>query len=76
VLELHFLERNRQAQGGNPPNQRLEHDLQFGPGQLLPDALVRAETEPEVLGGGPAQSQPVRLLPCPSRPSWPERDRR
>ncbi len=51
MFERHLVERDRQAHGGDAAEQRVEHDLQFRAGQLLPDALVTSVAEAELLAG-------------------------
>ena len=47
------------SQGGNASQQRVEHDLQLGTGELLSDALVSAVAEAELL---PDVTGQVQLL--------------
>src|SRR6476660_6817088 len=50
VFERDLGEGDRQLQGRDATQQRVEHDLQFGAGQLLADALMAAVAEPQLLG--------------------------
>ena len=61
VLERDLVERDRQLQRRDAAQQRLEHDLQLRAGQLLPDALVPAVAETELLAGIPGEVQLVGI---------------
>src|ERR1700722_10556692 len=49
VLERHLRLVDGQRQGRDPPGERSLYDLELDPDQRLPQALVRAETEPHVV---------------------------
>ena len=49
MFERHLVERDGQLQRRYAPQQGVEHDLQFGTGQLLADALMAAVAEAELL---------------------------
>ena len=54
MLERNVFDRHGQFQRRDAAKQRVKDDLQFGPGQLLTDALVPAVAECDVLAGARA----------------------
>src|SRR4051794_9843392 len=60
-FERQFVHRYGQPQRGNAFQQRVEDDLQLGAGQILAEALVRAEPERDVVPGRPVDVEVVRL---------------
>ena len=75
VLERHLVERDRQLQRRDAAEQGVEHDLHLGAGELLPDTLVPAVAEAELLAGIAAQVELVGLGVRGAHPSWRGRGR-
>ena len=82
MLERHLVERHSKAQRGDAPQQGVEHDLKLGAGELLPDALMAAVAEAELLAGVageiqlvglriggriPVRGREVEMMPSPAR---------
>src|SRR5215207_10274432 len=61
VREGNLVERDGKAQRRNAAQQCVEHDLKFGAGELLPDALMAAVAEAQLLAGVPGEVQLVRF---------------
>src|SRR4051812_27913360 len=59
VLVRQIIRRHGPRQRRHPPEQRLEDDLEFQPGQVLPEALVDAVAEGHVV---PRAAVEVQLL--------------
>src|SRR5207302_4906383 len=62
VLVRHVGEVDREPQVRYSPEQRLEHDLQFHPGQELAEALVWTVPESDVVADIPIEVQLVRVV--------------
>jgi len=61
VLHRELVQREGQPQPGDPAEQGSVDDLQFGPGQALPEALVWPEPEGDVGPVPPIRVQRVRI---------------
>lgn len=59
LLEGHLLQLRRESQTAKAAVEGAVHDLQLQPGQLLPQALMHAEAEGDVLPVDPGDVEPV-----------------
>jgi hypothetical protein len=70
VLERQLVQIHGQPQGRDAPVERALDDLEFDPGQRLPEALVHTESEGHVPARVAVDVPAGRGRRMPPRPGW------